>query len=236
MAHKTLAAGLVLALATAAHAAADVDPDPLVRAAIMRAVSARMGGDARVSLERLESSPLPAEVAALRAVPPPGARTGRLVSFSLFAGERRVGTATALVRVTVPHLRAVSRVARDTALTAAHVVAADEPVDGVRLVRLPGLVEAVGSLARRDVEAGEALTHAVLEVRPAVRSGDEVEVISRVGVVEARGTGRASGSGYVGGRVRVTTSGRKTLRAARVVSAGVVELLNTVERIQGEKR
>jgi flagella basal body P-ring formation protein FlgA len=232
MAHLTLVAGLVLAFTTNARAAA-VDPDGLVRDAIAQAVTARMGEAARVSLERLESSSLPA-TAALRAVPPPGARTGRLVSFALFDGDRRVGTATAMVRVTVPHVRAVSRVTRDTPVTAADVAPVDEAVEGVRLARLPGMVDVVGSLARRDVEAGEPLTHAVLAVPPAVRSGDEVEVVSRIGTVEARGAGRAASSGYVGGRVRVTTGGRGTLRAARVVSPGVVELLGI--GTQGEKR
>jgi len=61
-------------------------------------------------------------------------------------------------------------------------------------------------------------------------------MVSRVGAVEARGTGRASGSGYVGGRIRVSSGGKKTLRPARVVSAGVVELLGPGERTQGEHR
>ena len=223
MMQATLTATLLLAFAAAAVAAPG--HDAAVRAAIAHAVVASMGADAAVTVERLQSSvsaPAPAPARALRAVPPPGARTGRLVSFALFDGQRRVGTATALVRVSVPHVRATASVARDTALKATDVTLVEAELEGARFVRVPEMRELVGSLVRRDVAAGEPLTHALVEVPPAVRSGDEVEVVSRVGAVEARGTGRASGSGYVGGRIRVSSSGQKTLRPARVVSPGVV--------------
>ena len=228
---------LIVLLAFAAPAlATPPEHDAAVRDAIAQTVVARMGSGAAVTVERLEVSVAPAALTALRAVPPPGARTGRLVSFALFDGPHRVGTATALVRVSVPHLRLVSSVARDTTVKASDVALVQAELDGSSFARVPDVTEVVGALARRDVAAGEPLTHSIVEIPPAVRSGDEVEVVSRIGAVEARGIGRASGSGHVGARIRVSSRGQKTLRPARVVAPGVVELLGPRERAQGEYR
>jgi len=199
-------------------------PDAAARAAIVRAVLDRMGDEAEVTLERLSVTVLSPAAGAWRAVPPPGARTGRLMTFSLFEGTRRLGAATAVVRVTLPHVRATAGVARDGVVGAADVAESRGVLDGVPLARVPSLPEVVGAHVRRDVVAGEPLTSVTLRVGAVVRSGDTVEVISRWGVVEARGVGRASGSGRVGDAVRVSSPGQRALRAARIVAPGVVEL------------
>ena len=69
------------------------------------------------------------------------------------------------------------------------------------------------------------LSHAVVAVPDAVRAGDEVKVVARVGALEAWGVGRASGSGQVGDVVRITRGGARGLQPARVLSAGVVQVL-----------
>jgi flagella basal body P-ring formation protein FlgA len=211
-------------LALAVSGAEVAPPDASARAAIVRAVLDRMGDDAEVVLERLTVSFSPSASGALRAELPPGARTGRLVTLSVFEGTRRLGTATALVRVTLPHARAAVDVARDSVVAVTDVATSRTVLDGVPFARVPSLEEVVGAHVRRDVVAGEPLTNVTIRVDAAVRSGDTVEVVSRWGVVEARGVGRASGSGRVGEEVRVSSPGQRALRTARVVAPGVVEL------------
>lgn len=224
-------------LAVTAAAAVDVVPHEVsVRAAIVRAVTDRMGDETEVVVERLTVSAAPSASGALRAVPPPGARTGRVVTFSVFDGVHRVGTATALVRVTLPHARAVVDVARDAVIGAADVAASRDVLNGVPFVRVPSLPEVVGAHVRRDVVAGEPLTSVTIRAGAVVRSGDTVEVISRWGTVEARGVGRASGSGRVGDEVRVSSPGQRTLRTARVVAPGVVELTGPGPSAAGGRR
>jgi flagella basal body P-ring formation protein FlgA len=199
--------------------------DAGVRRAIQQAVVDRMGDGARVRVDRLTvRAPAGTPDASLRAVPPAGARTGQPLRFALFAGAARVGSATATVTVTLPHVRLMSPLARDAAVTAGDTAVAIDVVHGVRLERLPGPAELVGARARRTMVAGQLLTYTDLNVAAAVRSGDDVEVVARVGAVEARGVGRVSGSGHVGDWVRVTRNGDRRLQPARVVAPGVVEL------------
>jgi flagella basal body P-ring formation protein FlgA len=228
----------------AAVPATDPGRDAAVRAAIERGVAERMGAEARVTVDKLEVR-APATIwnpgadpaaNALRVVLPPGVRTGRLLSMPLFAGAARLGTATALVRVRVPHVRAARSVARDTVLTALDTTDLVADLEGALFERLPAASDLVGARARRDVAAGEALTHAMVETAFAVRSGDTVEMVARLGLVEARGVGKASGSGYVGDRVRVSRVGQPGLAAARIVAPGVVQLIETFAQMPAARR
>jgi flagella basal body P-ring formation protein FlgA len=221
----TLILSTLLALA-ASGAVEPAPPDAPARAAIVRAVLDRMGDEADVVLERLTVSADPSASGAWRAVPPPGARTGRLVTFSVFVGARRLGT----------HTRAVVDVARDSVVAFADVAASRTALDGVPFARVPSLQEVVGAHVRRDVVAGEPLTSVTIRLGAAVRSGDTVEVVSRWGAVEARGVGRASGSGRVGEDVRVSSPGQRALRTARVVAPGVVELTGPASLAAGTRR
>jgi flagella basal body P-ring formation protein FlgA len=229
---------LALAAATVAASPSASARDAAVRAAIERGIVERMGRDALVTVDRLEvhapDSVMSAAGAAardIRAVLPPGARTGRLVSFVLLSGRARVGSATAFVKVTIPHVRAARPVPRDTELTALDTAELVSDLDGALFERLPGPADLIGARVRRDVAAGEPLTHATVETPFAVRSGDTVEMIVRLGLVEARGVGHASGSGHVGERVRVSRPGQPGLAAARIIAPGVVELVETFAQV-----
>ena len=159
----------------------------------------------------------------LVAVPDPGARTGRPAQFTLRAGNRRVGhRGGAASRCRSPHVRATAPVARDAAdRRPTAVQEADGEVAGVRFEPLPRLDEVVGAHARRPLARGRgARRMAVVAVPDAVRAGDEVKVVARVGALEAWGVGRASGSGRVGDVVRITRGGARGLQPARVLSAG----------------
>ena len=199
--------------------------DVSVRAAIALAVAQRFGvaSGAQVVVGEVRSDAIDGE--GLVAVPDPGARTGQPAQFTLRAGSRRVGLAVASVTVSVPHVRTIAPVDRDSAVTAEAVKEQDGEVDGVRFEPLPRLDEVIGAHARRPLAAGEVLSQAVVVVPDAVRAGDEVKVVARVGALEAWGVGRASGSGRVGDVVRITRGGTRGLQRARVLSPGVVQVL-----------
>ena len=220
--HTILLLGAAVALPAATLRADGLDP---VRDAIALAVAQRFGvaSGAQVVVGELRSDAL--EVEGLVAVPDPGARTGQAAQFTLRAGSRRVGLAVAHVTVSVAHVRTTAPVDRDTAVTADAVKEQDGEVDGVRFEPLPRLDEVIGAHTRRPLAAGEVLSQAVVVVPDAVRAGDEVKVVARVGALEAWGVGRASGSGRVGDVVRISRGGARGLQRARVLSPGIVQVL-----------
>ena len=212
-----------LALAAPAVRAASGDS---VRAAIAQAVAERFraASSAQVVVEelRVDATEIPDAVVA---VPDPGARTGRPAQFTLRAGSRYIGIAVARVTVSMPHERTTVPVDRDATVTAEAVHEQDGAVPGVRFEPLPRLDEVIGTHARRPLTAGEVLSYAVVIVPDAVRAGDEVKVVARVGALEAWGVGRAIASGRVGDVVRITRGSARGLQPARVLSPGVVQVL-----------
>jgi flagella basal body P-ring formation protein FlgA len=218
-----------LALPAVARPAADAVG---VRDAIALAVARRFGAGAQVVVGELRSDarvPKTGDagsgVEGLVAVADPGARTGKPSQFTLRAGSRRVGIAVATVAVSVPHVRTIAPVDRDEPVAAEAVQEQNGEVDGVRFEPLPRLHEVIGAHARRPLAAGEVLSLAVVAVPDAVRAGDEVKVVARIGALEAWGVGHASGSGRVGEVVRITRGGARGLQRALVLSPGVVQVL-----------
>ena len=204
-------------------------PASRVSDAIVRAVAQRFGAasGARVVVDelRVDADETGSAVVGVVAVADPGARTGRPAQFTLRVGNKRLGLAVASVTVSVPHVRTIAPVDRDQAVTAEVVQEQDGEVAGVRFEPLPRLDEVIGAHARRALAAGEVLSQAVVAVPDAVQAGDEVKVVARVGVLEAWGVGRASGSGRVGDVVRITRGSARGLQRALVLSPGVVQVL-----------
>ncbi|MGH9308265.1 MAG: flagellar basal body P-ring formation chaperone FlgA [Vicinamibacterales bacterium] len=194
-----------------------------VAEAVAQAVAERLGGDARVEVTRLQSAVSTA--AAVTASPAPGARTGAPARFTLFDAGKRIGTASATVRVTATHVRARQALARNQHITAADVEEVDAELVDQPMRRLPALSDAIGARLRRNVAAGEPITAAVIEVPALVKSGDAVRVVVRVGAVEAEGRGVASGSGYIGDIVTVVNSGSRRPLKARITGPGQVEII-----------
>jgi flagella basal body P-ring formation protein FlgA len=58
-----------------------------------------------------------------------------------------------------------------------------------------------------------------------VKTGDAVQVIVRIGAVEAEGRAVASGSGNLGDIVRVTPPGTRRTLKARITGPGKVEIV-----------
>ena len=212
-----------LALPVAAATAAS-DPSA-VRLAIAQAVAERFHvASAQVTVGELRIDAVEG-AGTIVAVPDPGARTGQPAQFTLRAGSKRLGLAVASVIVTTPHVRTTAAVERDAVVTAEAVQEQDSGVTGVRFEPLPRLDDVIGAHARRTLAAGEVLSKAVVIVPDAVRAGDEVKVVARMGALEAWGVGRATASGGVGDVVRITRGSARGLQPARVLSAGVVEVL-----------
>jgi flagella basal body P-ring formation protein FlgA len=222
--------GIVLAVCALAPAlaASPVPPPPAttldrVSEAIARVVADRIGGKARATVTRLQTTY--AGTAAIVASPEPGARTAAAARYVLFAGADRVGTAVATVHVDAQHVRARRPVARNESFASADLEEVVGPLPGELIRRLPALQDVIGARVRRHVAAGEAITASVMDVPLLVKSGDIVTVVVSMGAVEARGRGVASGSGREGDAIRVTPSGTRRSLKARIIGPGTVEIV-----------
>jgi flagella basal body P-ring formation protein FlgA len=101
----------------------------------------------------------------------------------------------------------------------------DGPLDGQLLESLPTLPQVIGTRARRAIARGEVMTATIVKVPPAVRAGDQVTMVIRVGAMEVRGTGRAVSSGMVGDIIRVSRPSHRQPLSGRIIEPAVVEIL-----------
>jgi flagellar basal body P-ring formation protein FlgA len=216
-----IAAVATMLLGSGRAAVADVDlvtPEQ----AIERVIAQRLGGEVAVDVTALQTA-VRAE-RALQALPEPGGRAGARMRFVMMAGRSRRGVAVATVKVIGSYARAARAIARNEGVTADAVEIVQGELPSMGLQRLPATEELIGLTARRDIAAGEALTQAVVQVPPFVRSGDTVDLTVIVGTVRVNAKAIASGSGYQGDVVRVTPRGGRPLRA-RIVGRGRVEVV-----------
>jgi flagella basal body P-ring formation protein FlgA len=191
--------------------------------AIEHALVRRLGADVAVAVTGLETTVRAQQ--GLQALPEPGARAGYPARFVLMAGRKRVGVALATIMVSGPHARAARAIARDEALSEADIDIVDEEWPPVALERLPAHQDIVGLKARRNIAAGEALTSAVLDVPPLVKSGDVVTVTATVGAVQVTGAATASSSGQRGDIIRVTPRPHGRPVRARITGQSTVEVV-----------
>jgi flagella basal body P-ring formation protein FlgA len=211
---------VVLALASAAFGAvAPITP----RDAIERAIRERMGGNVSVLVTVLRSDVVSEPT--LRAVPDPAARVGQPARFVLTADGVRKGSAVATIAVEASYARAAQAIARDAVVTAADVEVMTGELSNVMFRRLPAPADVIGLTAKRTIAAGEALTAAVLDVPPLVRSGDEVTATVRVGAVQIDAVTTASGSGQEGDVIRILAPGSRRPLRARITGQGTVEVV-----------
>jgi flagella basal body P-ring formation protein FlgA len=211
----------MLSIARAAFPSAG-EGDP-VRRAIAAAVASRIGGDALVTVTTLQADAPAAK--SMVAVPEPGARTNTPARFVIFSDGARVGSAVATVFVNASHVRATRAILRDEAFASGDVEQVNAPMRNQLLRRVPALEDVIGNRARRNIAQGEAITAAVVNVQPLVRSGDAVSVLVRIGAVEAEGKGIASGSGHTGDVIRVVNKGSRRPLKARITGPGAVEII-----------
>jgi flagella basal body P-ring formation protein FlgA len=182
-----------------------------------------MGGNVTVLVTMVRADEL--SEPSLRALPDPAARAGQPTRFILTVGGVRKGSAVATVEVQGSYARAAHAIARDTVVTDADLEIVEGELPNVAFKRLPAPGDVVGLRARRAIAPGEALTSAVLEVPPLVKSGDEVTATVRVGAVQINALTTASGSGQAGDIIRVLAPGSRRPLKARITGQGAVEVV-----------
>jgi flagella basal body P-ring formation protein FlgA len=227
MRRQWLILGLLAALP--AHVRAQA-PSAIVHAAITAAVQARMGDDAAVTVVGLEVSDL-RPLSLLRAVPEPNARIGERMHFRLVGSEARggraqaAGRAAAFVRVDVEHVRVRTLVERGRELQDRDVEASREDLGSLPLRRLPRQREVTGARALVNLAPGEVVTSPAVSSRPAVKSGQVVRAVARIGELEVSAALTAVQDGVEGAVIRVVNKESRRELRARVVEPGVVEVM-----------
>lgn len=230
MRRQWLILGLLASLPAPSPARAqEPAPSATVQAAITAAVQARMGDGAVVTVVGLEVTDLrPTSV--LRAVPEPNARIGermhfRLVGTDVHGGRTQAaGRAVALVRVEVEHVRSRTLVERGRELGDGDLELSRAPLSSLPLRRLPRLGEVAGSRALVNLAPGEVVTSPSVASRPAVKSGQLVRAVARIGELEVSASLTAVQDGVEGAVIRVVNKESRRELRARVVEPGVVEV------------
>lgn len=213
-----------------AHTAAD-DADRVV-AAVVAAVRERMGAGATVSVVNLRVLHS-VEAQRIRAVPDPAARLDGPIRFTIESMEpadrlRPVpsGRAQATLRVIVDHAHAERPIVRGRELLPGDLVAARHAIETGLLRPVPTFDDAGRSRALRDLAAGACLGRSALAVAPTVRVGDEVVATASVAGARVSATMVAAQNGGPGSVIRVVNAQSRRALKARVVSAGIVEIVH----------
>lgn len=224
-------AAALLAPGTAVAAPHPPSAGPGLAEAIVAAVRSRLGGSADVVVEKLEAS-LPREVPArILAVPEVGARFGRTIRFAIVAPGpggrpgRHLGTATAELRVTLEHCRAVRDIARGSRLDGQDVETGRVEVTAGRLQRLPPCGELIGGQVRRDLAAGEAVGPGLVSRPPLVAAGSRVIARMADGGIEVEATLVSLEAGRAGEEIRLMNPESRKVVRGRVAGANEVEVM-----------
>jgi len=221
-----------LAGAAGVAAAAETAEIARARAAIVSAVQERLGPDVRVDLEAFVCRIEPDAPDTLTATPDPSGRTGRSMRFTFATapGPRghavRVGEATAVVRVSGPHVWAVRPIDAGRTLTPEDIALGDGPIDGAPLRRLSTETDVIGARALRALTAGDPVVEGVVVGVPVIRAGDRVRATVRAWGVEVAVVAVAEQNGMPDQIIRVVNPDSRRAVRARVVAKGEVEVLN----------
>lgn len=226
---RVAAAALLLVAGGPVSAGARSCPAGAEHAAVA-GVRSVFGAAADVTLTEVVCETAPAATRADEAVPEPGSRSDGPVRFVLYATEGtsrvRAGRLTAVVAVSVPHVRTVAAQPARARLAGDMIAVRHGSVGRVPFGLLPTFEEVVGQQLRRAAAADAVLTMAALARAALVRSGGEVVTVARVDGLEVRGRAVAAQSGDLGDIVIVVNpDSRKRLRG-RVVAPATVEVLH----------
>jgi flagella basal body P-ring formation protein FlgA len=201
-----------------------------VRAAVISAVQTRLGPDVTIDLDQFSSRLPAATTDAVTATPDLTARTGRSARFALLTGPRgravRVGEATAIVRVSGPHLTARRPLVAGRVLTADDVELSSGPIDGAPLRRLATRDEVLGARVLHALAAGDPIVNGAVAGVPVVRAGDRVVATVRSLGVEVSVLAVAEQNGMQDQIIRVVNPDSRRAVRARVVAKGEVEVLS----------
>ena len=221
-----------LAGAAGVSAAAETPEMARARAAVVGAVQERLGPDVRVDLDAFICRLAPDAPDTLTATPDPSGRTGRSMRFTFATAQGprghavRVGEATAVVRVSGPHVWAVRPIDAGRTLTPEDIALGAGPIDGAPLRRLSMLDDAIGARTLKALAAGDPVVEGIVVGVPVVRAGDRVRATVRVMGIEAAVVAVAEQNGMPDQIIRVVNPDSRRAVRARVVAKGEVEVLN----------
>jgi flagella basal body P-ring formation protein FlgA len=209
---------------------ATTPPEAEITSAIERAVQARVGRTASVTVSALSGIRVSTNGGVIVAQPEPSSRIGDAARFLLSSdvGGRtiRIGEATAAVIVVMNAVRARHDVARGARLELDDLDVQSTDLRGRPFGPLPSLEEAVGARAKRDIGSDAVVTSADIAADPLVRAGDTVRVRVRVGDVEIMGQLVALENGSRDAVIRVINQDTRHTTRARVIGRAEVEVVN----------
>jgi flagella basal body P-ring formation protein FlgA len=232
--HRLLAALAMVALSVAPTYSAGEGgcAEEPVKAAVRSAVETRLGRRVEVTLDDFTCALTTNPAQALAATPDPLARTGRSVRFAITTaavGPRgyaiRLGSASAVVRVSGPHVRAARTLSPGGTIAADDLQIVTGTFDGLMLRRLPSQSDLVGARLMRGVREGEPIATDAVVIPPVVRSGDQVRLTVRQGGVEAAVTAVAEQTASIGQVIRVVNASSHRPLRARVTAPGEAEVV-----------
>ena len=226
-----LALLLVAWTAAPARAEASGSLESRVADAVAAEVRARMGAGAQVSVGHVEVTVRSGLSGSVGVSLVPTARLGAPVEFSIIGANAAgrgtyMGRGRAEVTVLVPHAVTARTITHGTVLASSDVSEVFGAPGNVPLQRLPTIEKLSGATLRRDVTDGEVVTAQHVVLPPAVKAGDVVTARAFIGPVEVIGELTVMDSGAEGATVRVVNRESKKEMRARVVRAGVVEVLH----------
>lgn len=229
---RALAIVVLLAGGAAMPAPAAAADEAAVRAAIETAIRVRLGAAAVVEIDTVQVSWI-REAASVEATPDVGARLGAPLRFTLRtvetgpAGPRVVvaGTAVMQGRVHLPHVHARQTLTPGTVLTDADLHQITHHLTALPLKALPDASSLVGARVLRLVAADACIDGTAVALLHAVRSGQSVTAISRFAGGEVSAVVVAREHGDPGRVIQVVNPQTRRALKARVLSAGVVEIL-----------
>jgi flagella basal body P-ring formation protein FlgA len=229
---RVLALVVVLAGCAASDAAWAQEPAShadvvRVETAIVRAVRARMGADAHVTIAGLRVRGHLASSRAVIAVLDPRTVIGRPVRVALkgLHGRGRavrVGEAECTIHVRQHAFEAVGPVSRGETIGETAVRRVEVSLEGLGLV--PVAASPVGARASRSLAPGDVVLRHDVAIPPAVRSGEPVRVRLADGAVAIEIQGVAAQDGHVGEEIRVVNPSSGRMLRGRVVGPRDVEV------------
>jgi flagella basal body P-ring formation protein FlgA len=138
----------------------------------------------------------------------------------------RVGEATAVVRVSGPHLTAKRALSANSVLAAEDLDVADGPIDGAPLRRLVARADALGARTLHAIAAGDPIVDGAVAGVPVVRAGDRVVATVRGLGLEVSVLAVAEQNGLPDQIIRIVNPDSRRAVRARVVAKGEVEVLS----------
>jgi flagella basal body P-ring formation protein FlgA len=202
-----------------------------VTTALVAELRSRLGSEAEVTVGNVHMALREEAAGSLAVVPSPQAVLDAPVEFVIVGAgasgrPMQVGRGRADVFVSMPHVQAARTLARGSVLTADDLVSITGDPGGVPLKRLPTAKDLVGATLRRDTAGGDVLTLQDAVLPLAIRAGDTVQALATIGSVQVWAELTAVDNGAEGAVVRVVNRETRRELRARVLRAGVVEVVH----------